>query len=305
MIPVVFSTYNGATRLAETLSGFEAIKEPEGGWHLIVVDNASDDGSLEIIQSFEGRLPLTTLVEPRRGKNFAMNRIVEVVSPLVGANDIIVFTDDDITPDSDWLIKMQAAASAAPGYDMFGGGIRPGWPVHPPKWLSHLEEQYGVLFAATTTKSGPCAADALWGPNMAFRRRVFDAGHRFDIRVGPNGREVYAMGSETEFVTRIERAGMTAWFVEDAMVRHRIRPQQIDRKWVMNRARNHGRGFGRRVRMKSQSKGESPLVPWGTAQRVVFEGLGAVASVLPSVSWRMRIHYQRAWWRGVSDAWKA
>jgi glycosyltransferase involved in cell wall biosynthesis len=306
MIPVVFATYNGASRLGETLRGFERVNSPPGGWCLIVVDNASTDGSMEIIRSFEGRLPLIRLFEGRRGKNFAMNRVVDVASEKVaGPDDLIVFTDDDITPDPDWLIRLHQAAARAPECDMFGGAIVPGWPTPPPSWLQALTNQFGVLFAATSTRSGPCKADELWGPNMAFRRRVFDAGHRFDIRVGPNGQEVYAMGSETEFVTRLERAGFRAYFADDAIVEHRIRPQQLDRKWVMNRARNHGRGYGRRVRMKAEGRGKSrSQLPWGTVQRVVYEGLGAVASVVPNDSWRMRVHFQRAWWRGVGDAWK-
>ena len=43
------------------------------------------------------------------------------------------------------------------------------------------------------------------GPNMAVRVAIFDAGHRFDPSIGPNGSRSYTMGSETEFVLRVMR----------------------------------------------------------------------------------------------------
>jgi hypothetical protein len=79
---------------------------------------------------------------------------------------------------------------------------------------------------------------------MAVRAKVFQAGYRFDPRFGPNGTVGYPMGSETELMERLDKAGYRAWFAERACVRHQIRPSQLEAACVVQRAFRHGYGSG-------------------------------------------------------------
>jgi hypothetical protein len=85
---------------------------------------------------------------------------------------------------------------------------------------------------------------------MAVRARLFDDGNRFDERIGPKSGGTYAMGSETDFTTRMEQKGESCRFVSKAIVEHMIRGFQMERAWIMARATRYGRGAYHRERLR-------------------------------------------------------
>jgi glycosyltransferase involved in cell wall biosynthesis len=237
------ATCNGAKTLPKVLNAYEKLLSPAGGWSAIIVDDGSTDETGNIVASYASRLPIQYLHQERSGKNTALNRGVELALAQGGAEakaQLFVMTDDDATPDPDWLVAMQACAGEHPDHDLFGGAIVPDWGAPPPDWILR-NVPLGLAFAITTFNDGPIQPGAIWGPNMAVRRRVFDAGHRFDPNVGPN-RGNYVMGSETEFNKRIVAAGHQAWFCNSARVHHFIRPHQLTEEFCLGRAFRGGRG---------------------------------------------------------------
>lgn len=243
MLTVLLATHNGAGTLPRVLAAYRALRSPPGGHQIVVVDNASTDATPAVLREHGEGLPLLALYCPERGKNRALNQGLASV-----LGDLVVFTDDDTLPQPDWLMHLSLATTGQPGHDLFGGHIRADWPGDCPAWiprLVNLAATYGVT--PPTQASGPVAADKVWGANMAVRRRVFDAGYRFNEDVGPAAGQ-YIMGSETEFSGRVERAGHKAWFVDDAVVYHIIRPQQLHPEWIIKRAYRLGRGWYRHER---------------------------------------------------------
>jgi glycosyltransferase involved in cell wall biosynthesis len=236
MLTVLLATHNGAATLPRVLAAYRALQSPPGGYQLVVVDNASNDATTAVLREQGAGLPLQVLHCPQRGKNRALNQGLTALR-----GDLVVLTDDDAAPRTDWLCKLAEAARAQPAYDLFGGQILPDWPGPCPDWIPRLVN-LGATFAITPEgmAAGPVRADSLWGPNMAVRRQVFDAGHRFNEDVGPAAGQ-YIMGSETEFSGRVEKAGHRAWFVAEAVVAHIIRPHQIEREWILQRAYRLGR----------------------------------------------------------------
>ncbi len=95
----------------------------------------------------------------------------------------------------------------------------------------------GAVFALTDPeqKTGSIKPDMVWGPNMAVRSKIFAAGHRFNENIGPAAGQ-YTMGSEVEFTCRMAKMGYSSWFVRQAVVGHIIRPNQMERGWVIKRA---------------------------------------------------------------------
>jgi GT2 family glycosyltransferase len=88
---------------------------------------------------------------------------------------------------------------------------------------------------------GPIKIGHIWGPNMAVRREVFDAGIHFNPNIGPNGKD-YVMGSETEFLRRANQAGFQGVYLPEALVYHQIRVEQLHLKWIEGRAYRSGKG---------------------------------------------------------------
>ena len=255
-LTVVFATRNRAIALRDVLDRFSTLMVPDGGWKLMVVDNGSTDATLALLQSYVGRLPLTVLSEPRAGKNRALNSALSSVE-----GSLVVLTDDDVLPQADWLIQLQQAAVDHPEACFFGGTILPSWSQPKPFWLTEQAVPFSVLYSQQKRGAGACSYDAIFGPNMAVRRRVFLAGFRFSESVGPDEtRHMYAMGSETEFLRRLEAAGYGGFFAPEAVVDHIIRPEQIDESWILKRAYRYGSGEGRHY--IAQNPGLGGLLIW-------------------------------------------
>ncbi len=304
MTPIVFATHNGSQTLERMLDGLQALDTSRGGFHVIAVDNASTDSTRTLLDRYAENAPMTVLFEPRKGKNAALNTALDhlaahgVGGDPVTPDTLIVFTDDDIAPDPQWLDALQRAADDASDRDLFGGAIRPRFPSAPPAWLMALKHEFGVLYAQTDHATGPCEARWIWGPNMAVRQRVFDDGHRFTDSIGPDGRATYAMGSETEFLTRAEAHGATAMFVAEAAVDHLVRDDQMTRDWVLGRARRHGKGY---ALMASQDDSAAP--GWLRRRRWRVEAAAWAANLAAPPSLAVRLAYQREWLRGAAAAW--
>jgi glycosyltransferase involved in cell wall biosynthesis len=207
MITIIFATYNGEKTLPIMLDALTTTNFPKAGFKVIAINNASTDRSVDILKDFKEKLPLKILHQPIRGKNRALNIALPEIQ-----GDLVVFTDDDILPNTDWLIEFKGCADNHPDYDLFGGAILPHWEKNPEPWILD-SVPHGVTFALTATdlKEGPIYPGLIWGPNMMVRRRVFEAGHRFNEEVGPNAGQ-YIMGSETEFNLRIASQGYKTWF---------------------------------------------------------------------------------------------
>lgn len=222
------------------LDGLTRLQAPPGGWELIAVDNASSDGSADVMRSYADRLPITVLHEPVNGKNRALNRALDVAQ-----GDFYVFTDDDIIVSEDWLIQWRAAADAQPSFDLFAGCTLPLWPSDPPKWLLTGVE-VSVLYASHEgIEEGACEAVLMYGTNMAVRASALADGSRFSVGIGPDGSSSYAMGSDTEMALRLEAEGHRCWFTKGPLVQHIVPPEHLEPSWILRRGYRWGRGLAR------------------------------------------------------------
>jgi len=271
VLTVLFSTFNGAASLPRLLDALEQQTSPPGGWKVVAVDNGSTDGGGDLLRARAARLPLTVLTEPRRGKSRGLNAGLAAVE-----GDLVVFTDDDVTPPADWLVALRRLAGRQPDYDIFGGAIQPIWPYPPPDWILRCAPQ--DYFAWTHFEEGPTAPTAVWGPNMAVRRRVLE-GRRFFEGIGPDGGPKYAVGAETELLMRAAAAGHRCWHAPDIVVGHLVEPHQLTPAWLLQRAHNHGRGV-RRLFGTDEPVGAPRL--FGLPRQLLADYAGALAATARS-----------------------
>lgn len=302
-IKVVFATRNGARTLPAALAGHLSQRlRPE---QVVAVDNGSTDATGEILRTASANpdLRLTVLREGGRGKNRALNRAL----PLVSDADLVVFTDDDAVPEPDWLEQLAAAALASPRHDILGGAIKPGWMAPPPPWLFDWRVPLDVCFAVNgSLPEGPVAAKKIWGPNMAVRGSVLRQGHGFDVSVGPDGSPAYPMGSETEFTQRLERRGHRAWFARKAVVRHLVRPEQMEQRWVIGRAYRCGLGAARVEPAYRERMREGAMPPGLVGRRLAYGSAAAAARrLLPPGRLRFWLEWQDSLVRGLCDGFAA
>lgn len=237
MITVIFSSHNGADTIGRMFECFCEITQPPVAFEVLMINNGSQDATVSIAESYKKKLPLKILHQNRLGKNIALNYGIDYAK-----GDLLVFTDDDVLPQKNWLNIVWRCAEQNRDINLFGGRILPYWVEKPSvEFLKSvpLTAAYGVT--PDELCEGPVNAGAIWGANMFVRKRVFERGFRFDERVGP-GPGNYIMGSEVEFNLRLADHGYTAWYCPDAIVQHIILKHETTKRWLKKRAQKFGKG---------------------------------------------------------------
>lgn len=222
-ITVAICTWNRASLLAQTLTAMTAVRVPEHTtWELLVVDNNSTDGTAATVASFEGRLPIRRLFEPKPGLSNARNLAITGAS-----GEYLLWTDDDVLVEPSWLEAYVAAFIRRPAAGFFGGVIRPWFPNDPPEWLRRGFGHVASAYAAQD--HGPeevrlSDGRVPFGANMAFRiqeQRAFP----YNPSLGPaHGTAI--RGDETDVFHRMQARGIEGWWVPQAVVRHYIPPER-------------------------------------------------------------------------------
>lgn len=237
-LTLLICTANRAGPLAKTLDGVVGQLAQSVNWELIVVDNVGDAETKGVVESYKSKLPISMIVEKKPGQNSARNAALPYIK-----GDLVVFTDDDISPKSGWLQAMYDASKAYPDVDVFGGKIIPIWEADPQPWQANAWFA-SFVYADQDLGDEPIAyQDGCLpsSPNMAIRKTVFDQGIIFNTRIGPIGSKRIS-GSETEFLTRV-LSKSKGLYLPESQVLHRITNNMLTRKYLRKRCYTMGLGM--------------------------------------------------------------
>lgn len=242
-VAVLIATYNRAERLGETLDVLAASSVPAGlSWEVLVVDNNSTDNTRDVVESRQASYPvaLRYLTEQRQGRSPALNTAIAAT-----AAPLLVFSDDDVRVDPQWLVN--AAAALRAGWAYVGGPVRPIWEASPPRWLdmtrSDIWGTIAILDYGTERFSFEDRCRVPLGCNMAVRREVIERAGDFRADLGrSNGKMV--LGQEVpEWLVRVRRAGFTGLYEPAMIVDHHIPARRLTkayhRRWWI------GKGYSR------------------------------------------------------------
>jgi glucosyl-dolichyl phosphate glucuronosyltransferase len=240
---VVITTYNRAKLLADTLRSLAGQQvSPTLGWEVIVVDNNSEDDTEDVVRRCRQTtgLRIRYVFEPRQGQSFARNLGIEVA-----AAGVILFTDDDIIPDPDWVSAMLRAIDTDDCVGA-GGKVLPLWEAEVPSWLAARSDLLSWL--ALVDSDEACMLDypltarrRVVGASMGFRRSVFQEFGRFRTNLGHRGRRLYG-GEEVELINRLLLKERRIRYDPSIVVRHRIGPDRLTRRFFLRRHFDHGCG---------------------------------------------------------------
>ena len=170
-------------------------------WELVVADNGSCDGTDILLSSAAGNLPVVAIEEKRPGKSRALNRALKHAQ-----GDLLVFADDDVIPDSKWLIAIDRAATDFPQANVFGGRILVDRQAVPP-WIVNSYNLRTIL-----TSEQDLGGDIRWfadgeypvGPNIAVRRRALEGGlGQWPVNLGPG--TGIPVGDERGFLMQVSQ----------------------------------------------------------------------------------------------------
>jgi len=196
-LSVVIPVHNGGENLRLCLEALAQSSRPPD--ELIVLDDASTDGSGEVAQKFGARV--LRLPGPPRGAAVPRNRGAAVAS-----GDLLVFLDADVAVHTDVLEKMDQTMTEHEDIAALFGSYDSS-----PRAQS-LVSRYKNLLHHYVHQHGEREASTFWTGCGAIRRQVFESIGGFD--------ESLRAIEDIELGTRVRQAGYRIWLLPDAQVTH-------------------------------------------------------------------------------------
>lgn len=218
MVTVVLPVRDVAGTVGEQLAALAA-QDFAGRWEVVVADNASRDGTLDVVRAWADRLPEVRIVhaDQRRGVSHARN-----VAAAAARADLLAICDGDDVVLPGWL---SAVVAASAGCDLLAGRLDDDAlnPLPVRAWRTpHPQDGAPVIRGFL-----PYAT----GANCAVWKRVVDD-------VGGWNEDYVTGGNDVEFAWRAQLRGHRLAFAPDAVVRYRYRSDL--RSWA-RQAFNGGR----------------------------------------------------------------
>jgi len=288
-VSVVVCSHNGASRLPATLA--QLADQAAGGvpWEVLLIDNASTDGSGQAAVASWPRsapAPLRVVAEPRPGLSHARVRGLEEAR-----YEFVGFVDDDNWVAADWVQRAHDVPDANPEAGACGGSNEAVLERDPPPWFGRYQSAYAVGSQGPESGDVTDSRGYLWGAGLAVRhsawRRLRTAGFA-PLMEGRRGRRLGA-GEDMELCLALRLAGWRLWFDPSLRLCHCISGERMQLPYFYSMMRGFGRSsVYRRIysRVLARDLADGP-VRWREEWSDAFKQL-LVASML-------------RWSRGSSD----
>ena len=230
-ISVAICTWNRSRLLKQTLESIAATNRSSiDSWELIVVDNNSTDNTREVATGFSDRLPIIYVQETEQGHSASRNRAIESAT-----GDLIVWTDNDVIVDANWLQAYQSAAYRYPDLVFFGGVIHPVFESPRLAWLEETWQKCKAVYAERDLggKEFEFQPNQFpYGANFAVRANVQQQ-FRFDTSVGRVSGGLVGE-DEIEMLRRVTAAGHVGAWIPSAKLQHFIPDDRVTPEYVRN-----------------------------------------------------------------------
>jgi glycosyltransferase involved in cell wall biosynthesis len=177
-LSVVVCTLNRVSSLRRCIDALLSV-QTNNEWELVIVDNGSDDGTVEFLNSLirsKAALNLTVRIalQPKRGVSIAKNTGWKSAS-----GEIIAFTDDDCYVATNYVDNIISIFSSKPDLGFIGGRIL----LYDPSDLHVTVQELDTSLQVPQHTYVPLGL--IQGANMAFRRKTLEQIRGFDENLGP------------------------------------------------------------------------------------------------------------------------
>ena len=230
-VDIVLRTHNRAAILEEAVESLFAADATGVRFRLLLVDNASTDGTAELVARLAGRFgpQLVPLFEARPGGQHALNCAIAVAEA-----PLIAFFDDDERVAPQWL-QVIAREFADPDTVFIAGPCRPLWNGAAPEWLP--AGYGGVLgmidYGSERMRFYRDFGGMLTQGNCAVRRWVFAA-------TGPYPDDL-ATAEDRWLNAWLEARGTVGYYCPDFAVSHLMQEERLNRAYFESWAAREGR----------------------------------------------------------------
>jgi GT2 family glycosyltransferase len=173
-VSVVIPTFNRRASLRRLLDALAEQTYAPASFEVVVVDDGSTDGTLEMLRGLVLRYALRIVEQPHRGPAAARNVGVER-----SQGTLVLFLDDDVVPLPDLIAAHVATHLADPDVVVIGP-MSPAldWPR--PAWVRWEEEKLQVQYRALMAGEYACTPRQFYTANASLLRARFLAAKGFD-----------------------------------------------------------------------------------------------------------------------------
>ncbi|MDB6093877.1 MAG: hypothetical protein JWM32_1439 [Verrucomicrobia bacterium] len=228
-VTVAIPTYQRAAMLRETLAGLVQQDYPAPLLEILIVDNNSPDNTREVVAGFSGAAHAPKYVlETRQGANYARNRAIREAR-----GDIIIFGDDDILIESNWVSEIVRPFQENPALRIgaVAGEVIPVFPDGCPAWVAGFHGPQAFRSDPGPLRRGQIPMSA----SLAFLRSTFPELGYFDTELGRKGGVVFG-GDENLAIKRLLNGGYEVWFAPAARALHQMPGSRTTFKYVRKHA---------------------------------------------------------------------
>lgn len=210
-VSVIIVSYNKKELLGETLAGLR--RQSFRDFEIIVVDNASTDGSAEFVAA---TFPDARLIVSNENTGFAKGNNIGIES---ARGEFIAFLNNDAVPEKTWLSELLDAAARHPEAGFFASRVLR---QEDPTRLDTAGD--GITFAGTAYRRGHLQ------PAMDYAREEFIFGasgsaafYRRSVleEIGLFDEDFFAVYEDVDLSFRAQLAGYKCRYVPTAIVYHR------------------------------------------------------------------------------------
>ena len=213
-VSVVIICRNGASRLPRTLAYLQKQCVPSWlAWEVILVDNASTDGTAEVAKKVWQHAPTATLRivrEERIGATFARERSLGVAR-----YEIVTFVDDDNWICDRWVQRVFDVMTEHPEVGACGGFSTVETEAALPPWFERYKNYYAVGPSLDESGDVTETIGMLWGAGMTIRRsgwqQLTQRGFRFLTKL---------TGEDQELSLALRLSGWRLWLDPELTMQH-------------------------------------------------------------------------------------
>jgi glycosyltransferase involved in cell wall biosynthesis len=228
-ISAIICTHNGQKVLGQAIQSLVDQTFDKSDCEILIIDNASTDGTREIIRQFENVSNLKYIFEPMLGLSHARNTGWQEAQ-----GEIVAYLDDDAIVCPEWLERILEAFGREPKAGAVGGRVSPIWEAARPVWLS--DKMMGALSVIDWSETPIFIGEDQWlvGANISFPRKLLSEVGGFSSALGRKGKCLLS-NEENLLVVKIKEKGYTVFYHPEIMVDHLIPANRLRKSWFKRR----------------------------------------------------------------------
>ena len=242
-ISIIICTYNGKNKLNETLSAIKLLKAT-CAWELIIVDNASTDGTATYVTSLleQSDIDWRILNETTPGLIHA-----RLCGLRASKYDFLLYCDDDNTLANDYLEigfdilknNNKVGALGGCGFPVFEG--------KKPDWFDTYSHSFAV--GPQAHKDGKISnyPAEIYGAGAFFRKPVLEHFINKGFKSGLSGRTANNLvsGEDVEWCYLIQLAGYEIWYDHRLKFKHTMPEGRMNWEYYLKLKRGIASGTGK------------------------------------------------------------